>query len=59
MPGSGSVISVDRDRFLDEGYLILRGMIAPRDLEVPPELTPDNWYASWTTGRIGNGRAHS
>ncbi|MCY3770804.1 MAG: hypothetical protein OXG98_02080 [Gemmatimonadetes bacterium] len=53
------MISVDRDRFLDEGYLILRGMIPPRDLEVPPELTPDNWYASWTTGRIGNGRAHS
>ena len=27
--------------------------------EVPSELTLDNWYASWTTGRIGNGIAHS
>ena len=27
--------------------------------EVPSALTPDNWYASWDTGRIGNGRAHS
>ena len=27
--------------------------------EVPSTLTPDNWYASWNTGRVGNGRAYS
>ena len=110
------MIRVNRDQFLEQGYLILCGTIPPRDLEVlrrsyeilvdrqhriwseeaevlwtrfkpvddimqsdrdqllpgfqgretryhfeevPSELTLDNWYASWTTGRIGNGGAHS
>ncbi len=51
MPGSGSVIRVDRDRFLDEGYLILRGMIPPRDLEVlrqSYEILVDRQRRIWT-----------
>ena len=27
--------------------------------DVPPALTPDNWYASWTTGRFGYGASQS
>lgn len=27
--------------------------------EVPPALTPDNWSASWITGRIRNGASQS
>lgn len=46
----------------DENQLLpgFQGGETPYHFEaVPPALTPDNWYASWRTGRIGNGSVHS
>lgn len=51
MPGRCSLIRVDRDRFLEEGFLILRGVIPPRDLEAlrrSYEILVDRQRRIWT-----------
>ena len=56
MPGRCGVIRVDRDRFLEEGFLVLRGMISPRDLDVlrrSYEILVDRQRSIWTDERLG------